>query len=98
MLQFKTKLSSIVLDDTIKIKRKGKSPLQEEYSKVSLEYVNAQESSLSFVIGIYKGAYIINIKVKLTDEMKKEIFDWFSYNKPTNNVTIKVDKITIKEI
>lgn len=29
MLQFKTKLSSIVLDDTIKIERKGKSPLQE---------------------------------------------------------------------
>lgn len=98
MLQFKTKLSSIVLDDTIKIECKGKRPLQEEYNKGSLEYVKAQDNNLYLVIGIYKGAYIINIKVKLTDEMKKEIFDWFSYNKPTNNVTIKVDKITIKEI
>lgn len=97
MLQFKTKLSSIVLDDTIKIERKGNSPLQKEYNKESLEYVRAQDNSLYLVIGIYKGAYIINIKVKLTDDMKKEIFDWFSYGKITNNITIEANKITIKE-
>lgn len=93
MLQFKTKLSSIVLDDTIKIKCKGKNPLQEEYKKVFVTYVNTQGNSLILAVG----AYIVDIKVSLTDEMQKEILDWFSYGKITNNVTIEVNKITIKE-
>ena len=94
MIQFKTKISSIVLDDTIKIKRKGKNPLQEEYKKVFVTYVNTQGNSLILAVG----AYIVDIKVSLTDEMQKEILDWFSYGKITDNITIKADKITIKEI
>lgn len=94
MLQFKTKLSSIVLDDTIKINRKGKNPLQEEYKKLFVDYVNPQENSLYLIVG----AYQVDIKVKLTSDMQKEILEWFSYGKITNNITIEADKITIKEI
>lgn len=98
MLQLKTKLSSIILDDTIKIECKGKRPLSEEYNKTSLEYVNVKENSLSLVVGIYEGAYYIKIDVPLTDDMKKAIFDYFSYGKPLTNTTIRAKKITIKEI
>lgn len=94
MLQFKTNLSSIILDETIKIERKGKSPLQEEYSKIFINCVHPQENHLYFIVG----AYGIDIKVSLTETMRKEILDWFNYGKITNNVTIKADKITIKNI
>ena len=55
MLELKTKLSSIKLNENIIISRKGKNPLEIERKKIFLDYLNAQENSLYLVIGIYKG-------------------------------------------
>lgn len=98
MLELKTKLSSIKLNENIIISRKGKNPLEIERKKIFLDYLNAQENSLYLVIGIYKGAYHVKIDLTLTESMIDEILAWYRKDKPLTNTVIKVKKITIKEI
>lgn len=97
MLEFKTKLSSVKLDENITISRKGKNPLELEYEKRFIDYLQPKENYLYLIIGVYKSAYCVKIDVSLTKEMIDEILEWYFNNKPLSNVTIKAQKITIKE-
>lgn len=97
MLELKTKLSSIKLDENITISRKGKNPLELEYEKRFIDYLQPKENYLYLIIGVYKSAYCVKIDVSLTKEMIDEILEWYFNNKPLSNVTIKAQKITIKE-
>lgn len=97
MLELKTKLSSIKLDENITISRKGKNPLELEYEKRFIDYLQPKENYLYLIIGVYKSAYCVKIDVSLTEEMINEILEWYFNNKPLSNVTIKAQKITIKE-
>lgn len=98
MLEFKTKLSSVKLDENITISRKGKNPLELEYEKRFIDYLQPKENYLYLIIGVYKSAYCVKIDVSLTEDMINEILEWyFNNNKPLSNVTIKAQKITIKE-
>lgn len=95
MLKFYTKQTTVVLDERFEFSRKGRKPLLESYKNLFVEYVNPQDESLTFIVG----TYLIDIKVKLTKDMKKSLLDFYRYNKPIKeNVTIKANKITIKEI
>lgn len=98
MLEFKTKLSSIKLDENITISRKGKNPLELEYEKRFIDYLSAQENSLYLIIGVYKSAYHVKIGVSLTKEMIDEILAWYREDKPLTDTMIRAKKITIKEI
>ena len=97
MLELKTKLSSIKLDENITISRKGKNPLGLEYEKRFIDYLQPKEDYLYLIIGVYKSAYCVKIDVSLTEDMINEILEWYFNNKPLSNVTIKAKKITIKE-
>lgn len=97
MLELKTKLSSIKLDENIAISRKGKNPLELEYEKRFIDYLQPKEDYLYLIIGVYKSAYCVKIDVSLTEDMINEILEWYFNNKPLSNVTIKAKKITIKE-
>lgn len=97
MLELKTKLSSIKLDENITISRKGKNPLELEYEKRFIDYLQPKENYLYLIIGVYKSAYCVKIDVSLTEDMLNEILEWYFNNKPLSNVTIKAQKITIKE-
>lgn len=97
MLELKTKLSSIKLDENITISRKGKNPLELEYEKRFIDYLQPKENYLYLIIGVYKSAYCVKIDVSLTEDMVNEILEWYFNNKPLSNVTIKAQKITIKE-
>lgn len=97
MLEFKTKLSSVKLDENITISRKGKNPLELEYEKRFIDYLQPKENYLYLIIGVYKSAYCVKIDVPLTEDMINEILEWYFNNKPLSNVTIKAQKITIKE-
>lgn len=97
MLEFKTKLSSVKLDENITISRKGKNPLELEYEKRFIDYLQPKENYLYLIIGVYKSAYCVKIDVSLTEDMINEILEWYFNNKPLSNVTIKAQKITIKE-
>lgn len=97
MLEFKTKLSSVKLDENITISRKGKNPLELEYEKRFIDYLQPKENYLYLIIGVYKSAYCVKIDVSLTEDMVNEILEWYFNNKPLSNVTIKAQKITIKE-
>nr|DAY01944.1 MAG TPA: hypothetical protein [Caudoviricetes sp.] len=97
MLELKTKLSSIKLDENITISRKGKNPLELEYEKRFIDYLQPKENYLYLIIGVYKSAYCVKIDVSLTEDMINEILEWYFNNKPLSNVTIKAQKITIKE-
>lgn len=97
MLELKTKLSSVKLDENITISRKGKNPLELEYEKRFIDYLQPKENYLYLIIGVYKSAYCVKIDVSLTKEMIDEILEWYFNNKPLSNVTIKAQKITIKE-
>lgn len=97
MLEFKTKLSSVKLDENIAISRKGKNPLELEYEKRFIDYLQPKENYLYLIIGVYKSAYCVKIDVSLTEDMINEILEWYFNNKPLSNVTIKAQKITIKE-
>lgn len=98
MLELKTRLSSIKLDETISISKKGKYPLEIEQKKLVIDYLSAKENSLYLVIGAYKSAYHVKIEVSLTKEMIQEILEWYRKDKPLTNTTIRAKKITIKEI
>lgn len=98
MLELKTRLSSIKLDENISISKKGKYPLEIERKKLFIDYLSAQENSLYLVIGAYKSAYNVKIEVSLTKEMIQEILEWYRKDKPLTNTTIRAKKITIKEI
>lgn len=97
MLELKTKLSSVKLDENITISRKGKNPLKLEYEKRFIDYLQPKENYLYLIIGVYKSAYCVKIDVSLTEDMINEILEWYFNNKPLSNVTIKAQKITIKE-
>ena len=97
MLEFKTKLSSVKLDENTTISRKGKNPLELEYEKRFIDYLQPKENYLYLIIGVYKRAYCVKIDVSLTEDMINEILEWYFNNKPLSNVTIKAQKITIKE-
>jgi hypothetical protein len=97
VLELKTKLSSIKLDENITISRKGKNPLELEYEKRFIDYLQPKENYLYLIIGVYKSAYCVKIDVSLTEDMINEILEWYFNNKPLSNVTIKAQKITIKE-
>ena len=97
MLEFKTKLSSVKLDENITISRKGKNPLELEYEKRFIDYLQPKENYLYLIIGVYKSAYCVKIDVSLTEDMVNEILEWYFNDKPLSNVTIKAQKITIKE-
>lgn len=97
MLELKTKLSSVKLDENITISRKGKNPLNLEYEKRFIDYLQPKENYLYLIIGVYKSAYCVKIDVSLTEDMVNEILEWYFNNKPLSNVTIKAQKITIKE-
>ena len=97
MLEFKTKLSSVKLDENITISRKGENPLELEYEKRFIDYLQPKENYLYLIIGVYKSAYCVKIDVSLTEDMINEILEWYFNNKPLSNVTIKAQKITIKE-
>lgn len=97
MLEFKTKLSSVKLDENITISRKGKNPLELEYEKRFIDYLQPKENYLYLIIGVYKSAYCVKIDVSLTEDMINEILEWYFNNKPLSNVTIKAQKIAIKE-
>lgn len=97
MLELKTKLSSIKLDENITISRKDKNPLELEYEKRFIDYLQPKENYLYLIIGVYKSAYCVKIDVSLTEDMVNEILEWYFNNKPLSNVTIKAQKITIKE-
>lgn len=97
MLELKTKLSSVKLDENITISRKGKNPLELEYEKRFIDYLQPKENYLYLIIGVYKSAYCVKIDVSLTEDMINEILEWYFNNKPLSNVTIKAQKITIKE-
>lgn len=97
MLELKTKLSSVKLDENITISRKGKNPLELEYEKRFIDYLQPKENYLYLIIGVYKSAYCVKIDVSLTEDMVNEILEWYFNNKPLSNVTIKAQKITIKE-
>lgn len=97
MLEFKTKLSSVKLDENITISRKGKNPLELEYEKRFIDYLQPKENYLYLIIGVYKSAYCVKIDVSLKEDMINEILEWYFNNKPLSNVTIKAQKITIKE-
>lgn len=97
MLEFKTKLSSVKLDENITISRKGKNPLELEYEKRFIDYLQPKENYLYLIIGVYKSAYCVKIDVSLTEDMINEILEWYFNDKPLSNVTIKAQKITIKE-
>lgn len=96
-MEFKTKLSSVKLDENITISRKGKNPLELEYEKRFIDYLQPKENYLYLIIGVYKSAYCVKIDVSLTKDMINEILEWYFNNKPLSNVTIKAQKITIKE-
>ena len=97
MLELKTKLSSVKLDENITISRKGKNPLELEYEKRFIDYLQPKENYLYLIIGVYKSAYCVKIDVSLTEDMVNEILEWYFNDKPLSNVTIKAQKITIKE-
>lgn len=98
MLELKTKLSSVKLDETITISKGGKNPLELEYEKRFIDYLRPMEDNLYLIIGIYKSAYCVKIDVSLTEDMINEITEWYLKDKPlTNNISIKAKKITIKE-
>jgi len=97
VLELKTKLSSVKLDENITISRKGKNPLELEYEKRFIDYLQPKENYLYLIIGVYKSAYCVKIDVSLTEDMINEILEWYFNNKPLSNVTIKAQKITIKE-
>lgn len=97
MLEFKTKLTSVKLDETITISKGGKNPLELEYEKRFIDYLQPKENYLYLIIGVYKSAYCVKIDVSLTEDMINEILEWYFNNKPLSNVTIKAQKITIKE-
>lgn len=97
MLEFKTKLSSVKLDENITISRKGKNPLELEYEKRFIDYLQPKENYLYLIIGVYKSAYCVKIDVSLKEDMINGILEWYFNNKPLSNVTIKAQKITIKE-
>ena len=98
MLELKTRLSSIKLDENIAISKKGKYPLEIERKKLFIDYLSAQENSLYIVIGAYKSAYHVKIEVSLTKEMINEVLAWYREDKPLTDTTIRAQKITIKEI
>lgn len=60
MLEFKTKLSSVKLDENITISRKGKNPLELEYEKRFIDYLQPKENYLYLIIGVYKSAYYVS--------------------------------------
>lgn len=98
MLELKTKLSSIKLNENVTISKKGKYPLEIERKKLFIDYLSAQENSVYLVIGAYKSAYHVKIEVSLTKEMIDEILEWYRKDKPLTNTTIRAKKITIKEV
>lgn len=98
MLELKTKISSVKLDENITISKKGKYPLEIERKKLFIDYLRAQENSLYLVIGAYKSAYHVKIEVSLTKEMIDEILEWYRKDKPLTDTTIRAKKITIKEV
>lgn len=98
MLELKTKLSSIKLNENVTISKKGKYPLEIQRKKLFIDYLSAQENSLYLVIGAYKSAYHVKIEVSLTKEMIDEILEWYRKDKPLTNTTIRAKKITIKEV
>lgn len=98
MLELKTRISSIKLDENISISKKGKYPLEIERKKLFIDYLSAQENSLYLVIGEYKSAYHVKIEVSLTESMVDEIFAWYREDKPLTDTTIRAKKITIKEV
>lgn len=98
MLELKTKISSVKLDENVTISKKGKYPLEIERKKLFIDYLNAQENSLYLVIGAYKSAYHVKIEVSLTKEMIDEILAWYRKDKPLTDTTIRAKKITIKEV
>lgn len=98
MLELKTRLSSIKLDENISISKKGKYPLEIDRKKLFIDYLSAKENSLYLVIGEYKSAYHVKIEVSLTKEMIDEIFAWYRKDKPLTDTTIRAKEITIKEV
>lgn len=97
MLELKTSLSSIKLDETVTISRKGKEPLEIEKKKKFILYLHPKKDLLYIIIGVYKDAYTIKIEVSLTEDMINELLEWYKKDKPLTNTTIRAKKITIKD-
>lgn len=97
MLELKTSLSSVKLDKTITISRKGKEPLEIEKEKKFILYLHPRKDLLYIIIGVYKDAYTVKIDVSLTEDMVNEIIQWYKKDKPINDTTIRAKKITIKD-
>lgn len=62
MLELKTKLSSIKLDENVTISKKGKYPLEIERKKLFIDYLSAQENSLddAYQYSDHYSDYILN--------------------------------------
>ena len=96
MLCFKTKITSIVVSGVFIIDRRGKNPLHEEFFWVHLTNWKVKEDSIYLKIGAYSIDINVKNKDNIVDLIKKHLRN--PYDFMYNNTTIKVDKITIKEI
>ena len=94
MIEFKTKMTTISVSETITITRKGKNPLSDKLLCILATAWIVDEDEIFLKVG----AYSITIKVKNNADMVELIRGVF--RNPLNskeNVTIKAESISIVE-
>lgn len=94
MLEFKTKMTTVSVSETITITRKGKNPLSDKLLWILASAWIIDENEIFLKVG----AYSITIKVKNNANMVELIRRFF--RNPLNsreNVTIKAESISIVE-
>lgn len=93
MIEFKTKMTTVSVSDTITITRKGKNPLSDKLLWILATAWIVDEDEIFLKVG----AYSITIKVKSNADMVELIRGVF--RNPLNskeNVTIKAESIKIE--
>lgn len=94
MLEFKTKITTISIDEKVTIERKGNKPLSDGLSWVHLTSWIVDEDEIFLKIG----AYSITLKVKSNADMVELIREVFRNPKDMENiVSIQTDRIKIEE-
>jgi hypothetical protein len=94
MIEFKTKMTTVSVSDTITITRKGKNPLSDKLLWILASAWIVDEDEIFLKVG----AYSITIKVKNNADMVELIRRVF--RNPLNSkesVTIKAESISISE-
>lgn len=94
MLKFETRFTTVTVDKTIKVERKGKNPFYDELSWILLTTWIVDENKIFIKVG----AYSITIKANNSKEILELIRK--ALQNPTdieNTISIKANNIKIEE-